>query len=462
MLSRTSLIGDRKFYSSVFKITLPIIIQSTISNFVGLLDNIMVGRCGTDSMNGVSIFSQLFFVFTLCVWGSSCGAGIFTAQYYGAGDHKGVRDTFRIKIYLAALATVLGAVILALGGDFFLLKFIHETDAIGDPSATLAYAKSYMNIMILGMIPTALGMVYAGTLRDIGETSVPMKAGFAAVFVNLTLNYVLIFGHFGLPAMGVEGAAIATVISRFVELSIEIIWTHTHKERCRFIEGAFSSFKVPLPLVKKIVLKGIPLAANETLWSLGLTMLNQSFSLRGLAVVAAINIANTIANLFNVFLFAIGESISILAGQLLGAEKDEEAKLTANRMILLSAAVSAVIGGVLILFRNIFPAFYNTEREVMDYAANFIMQTGIFLPVLAVVHGCYFTLRSGGKTFITFLFDSVFIWVFIVPVAFALTRYTAMGIIMVYLVVKSLDLIKCAIGIVLIRKGVWVNRIVSD
>ena len=454
--------GDRKFLKNVAVITLPIVIQNTISNFVGLLDNLMVGRCGTDSMNGVSIFSQLFFVFILCVWGSSCGAGIFTAQFFGKGDHKGVRDTFRIKLYLVGIATIAGAAVFLLFGEYFMEKFIHESDSVGDPVATMRHAKDYMMIMLIGMIPTALGMVYAGTLRDIGETSVPMKAGFVAVFVNLILNYLLIFGKFGFPELGVKGAAIATVVSRFVESGIEIVWTHTHKEKCRFIDGAFASFKVPVSLVKKIVIKGIPLAANETLWSLGLTMLNQSFSLRGLAVVAAINITNTMANLFNVFLFAIGESISILAGQLLGAGKNEEAKSTANRMIALSFVVSAVIGGVLVLFKDLFPAFYNTENEVKNFAANFIMQTGVFLPVLAVVHGCYFTLRSGGKTFITFLFDSVFVWVFIVSAAFVLTRYTAMGIIMIYLIVKCLDLIKCAIGIVLVRKGVWVNNIVSN
>ena len=131
-------------------------------------------------------------------------------------------------------------------------------------------------------------------------------------------------------------------------------------------------------------------------------------------------------------------------------------------MIALSAIVSTFVGIVLIFCRNLFPAFYNTETEVKEFASNFILQTGAFLPILAIVHGCYFTLRSGGKTFITFLFDSVFIWVFIVPTAFALTRFTAMGIIMIYFIVKALDMIKCAIGIYLIKKGVWVNNMVSN
>ena len=236
--------GDRKFLKNVAVITLPIVIQNTISNFVGLLDNLMVGRCGTDSMNGVSIFSQLFFVFILCVWGSSCGAGIFTAQFFGKGDHKGVRDTFRIKLYLVGIATIAGAAVFLLFGEYFMEKFIHESDSVGDPVATMRHAKDYMMIMLIGMIPTALGMVYAGTLRDIGETSVPMKAGFVAVFVNLILNYLLIFGKFGFPELGVKGAAIATVVSRFVESGIMNMIRKTNGKEKLLIPALFCLFSL--------------------------------------------------------------------------------------------------------------------------------------------------------------------------------------------------------------------------
>ncbi len=458
----SSVVGDKSFYKKVFLVAMPIVVQNTITNFVDMLDNIMIGRCGTDQMNGVSIVVQLMFVFHLCVWGFSCGAGIFTSQYFGKGDHDGVRSTFRAKIYITSILTLAAAVLFIFAGDFFMKLFIHESNSIGDPEATLFYGKKYLNIMLVGMIPFAVSMVYSNTLRNIGETALPMEAGIVAVVVNLFLNYVLIFGHFGFPALGVVGAGIATCASRFTEIFIIIVWTHTHTDKCEFIKGAYKSMRIPSSLMKNIIVKGIPLGANETLWSLGLTFLNQSYSLRGLYVIAALNITSTVTNLFNVVLFAIGESISIIVGQLLGAGKNTEAKKTATRMICLSSAVCLFIAVVMFFIKDLFPSIYKTEQEVKDLASCFILFTAVFLPVLACVHGCYFTLRCGGKTFITFLFDSVFVWVFLVPAAALLTRFTSFDIMLIYLIVKSLDLIKAVIGILLVKKGVWINNMVGE
>ena len=450
---------DAKFYKSTFRILIPIIIQNTISNFVSLLDNIMVGQMGTDQMNAVSISNQLFFVFTLCLWGSLSGAAIFSAQFFGSGDHEGVRDTFRAKIVFGSIITAVAILVYITFGKPLISLFLHKTDFIGDIALTSRYARTYMLTMLVGLVPFAVSMSYSNTLRSIGETKLPMKASVTAVFVNLILNYILIFGHFGFPSLGVLGAAIATVISRFVEASITIIWTHTHKEKCLFIKDAYRTLKIPPKLMKQIVLKGTPLALNETLWSSGITFLNQSYSLRGLSVVAAINISSTITSLFNVFLFAIGDAISIIVGQLLGAGRNDEAKSSAKKLIRLSFSMCVIIGTVLALLRNVFPAIYKTEEEVRSLASNFILISACLMPILAVVHGSYFTLRCGGKTIITFLFDSVFVWVFSVSTAFVLTRFTALPILTIYLIVQSLDIIKACIGVVLVKKGIWVNNL---
>lgn len=454
-----SFIGNKEFYSRVIAISLPIVLQNAITNFVDMLDNIMVGKCGTDQMNGVTIVVQIMFVFHLCVWGMSCGAGIFTAQFFGKGDHKGVRDTFRAKIYIVGLITAIGMFLCFFAGDTFVSAFIHSSNDIGDPVATLHYAHTYMNIMIIGMIPSAVAMVYSATLRDIGETALPMKAGIVAVAVNLTLNYLLIFGNCGFPKLGVVGAGIATCVSRIVEIAIIVTWTHSHTEKCKFIVGVYSSLKIPPSLIKNIIIKGLPLGTNETLWSLGLTMLNQSYSLKGLYVVAALNITSTISNLFNVLLFAIGEAISIIVGQLLGAGKNNEAQSTAKKMIFLSTTACIVIGLIMMLCKDLFPAIYNTEEKVKTLASYFILITSLFLPLNACIHGCYFTLRSGGKTFVTFLFDSVFVWIFIVPGAEIMTRFTSLSIELIFLIIKSIDILKCAIGITLVKKGVWIQNI---
>lgn len=452
---------DKSFYKKVFFIVIPIIIQNTISNFVSLLDNIMVGQIGIDQMNAVSISNQLFFVYYLCCWGVASGGEIFAAQFFGNGDHKGVRNAFRANFMLSISITVFVMAILFFFGDFFTSLFLHKTDSVGDIEQTQFFAREYLRVMLFGLLPLRISNVYSGILRCTGQTSVPMKASMCAVFVNLILNYILIFGHFGAPAMGVKGAAIATVVSRFVECAIIILWTHTHKQRCQFIVGAYKTMKIPVSLLRQIIIKGTPLALNETLWSMGLTFLNQSYSLRGLSVVAAVNITSTISNLFNVFLFAIGNSISIIVGQLLGAGKNSEAKKSAKRLIVLSACVCVVIGFIMACLRNTFPAIYKTETQVRSLAANFILISSCMMPILAVVHACYFTLRCGGKTVITFLFDSVFVWIFCVSTAFCLTRFTDLPIVSIYLIVQSLDLIKAFIGIALVKKGIWIQNLTA-
>lgn len=450
---------DKSFYKKVFFIVIPIIIQNTISNFVSLLDNIMVGQIGTDQMNAVSISNQLFFVYHLCLWGAVSGGGIFAAQFFGNGDHKGVRNAFRANFVLSIAITIFAIAILFFCGDFFTSLFLHKTDVVGDVERTKLFAREYLRVMFFGLVPFGFASVYSNILRCTGQTSVPMKASVCAVFVNLILNYILIFGHFGMPEMGVKGAAIATVASRFVECAIIVLWTHNHKQTCQFIVGAYKTLKIPVTLLRQIIIKGTPLAVNETLWSMGLTVLNQSYSLRGLSVVAAVNITSTIQNLCNVFLFAIGDAISIIVGQLLGAGKNSEAKKSARRLIVLSACVCVVIGFVMACLRNTFPAIYKTEAQVQSLAADFILIASCMMPVLAVVHACYFTLRCGGKTVITFLFDSVFVWMFCVSAAFWLTRFTDLPIVTIYLIVQSLDLIKASIGITLVKKGIWIHNL---
>lgn len=455
-------IGDWSFYKKVLWIAVPIIIQNFVTNFVGLLDNIMVGQVGTDQMNSVAIVNQLLFVFNLCCWGAVSGAGIFTVQYYGKGDEEGVRNTFRAKLLLLFTVLCLGLLVFGFGGGLLIQQFLHETDGIGNAAVTLAEGRKYLWIMMVGLIPFVLTQAYSNTLRDVGETVLPMRASVVAVMLNLLLNYILIFGNLGAPVLGVQGAAIATVISRFVEAAIVIVYVHAHYLKFGFIQGAYKSLRIPLQLMKQILIKGTPLAVNEALWAVGITMLNQCYSTRGLAVVGAFNISSTISNLFSVVYLALGESISIIIGKLLGAGEMEKAKDEDRKMIAFSVACGILVGGAMALLSSKFPGLYKTEPEVRALAAQFILVASFMLPFYAFLHGSYFTLRTGGKTIITFLFDSVFVWVIAVPTAFVLTHFTRLPILPVYMIVCSTDFIKCIIGYVLVKKGVWVQNIVKE
>ena len=455
-------IGDKAFYRRVLAVAVPIMVQSGITNFVSLLDNIMVGRTGTEQMSGVAIVNQLIFVFYLCCFGGFSGAGIFTAQYYGAKDDEGIRHTFRYKLWLGFVLVAGALVVLGFFGEDLISLYLRGTNDGGDPAAALAFGCDYLKIMLLSLPAFALVQVYSNTLRECGETVVPMRAGLAAVFVNLAFNYLLIYGKLGFPALGVKGAAIATVLSRFVEFAVVAVWTHRHKEKCPYIKGVYKTLFVPPALVKRYFLTGSPLLVNEALWSAGMAMLAQCYSLRGLNVVAATNIANTVCNVFNVVFFAMGDAIAIIIGQHLGAQDYDRAKDETNKIIAFSIFIATLVGIAIAATSHLFPMIYKTTPEAKQIAAQFLIAQAVFTPQIALLHTSYFTIRSGGRTVVTFLFDSVFMWVVSVPVAFLLSRYTNLYVVWIFVFLQMADWIKCVIGVVLVRKGVWMNNIVSD
>ena len=455
-------IGTKAFYKAVLMIVVPVVIQNGISQFVSVLDNLMVGRLGTEEMSGVAIANQLIFVFNLTIFGGLSGASIFGAQFAGKKDTDGVRNVLRFKLFICAVVCAAALLILGFFHKPLLKLFLHESGAEGDLSTTLAFGSEYVLILLIGLVPSALSMCYAFSLRETGETFVPMVGSGFAVLINLLFNYLLIFGKLGFPALGVRGAAIATVISRFAELMIIASYAHTHTKRFPFFKGVYRSFRVPGSLAKQIVIKGTPLLLNEALWSLGMTAMMQCYSTRGIAAVAALNISSTVSNLFNIVFMSIGSSIGIIVGNLLGANKLEEARDTDRKIIALSVGTCLFFGVALAVAAPFIPRFYNTGDEVKRLATSFLWVSACMMPFNAFTHACYFTLRSGGQTKITMLFDSCYVWALCIPVAFVLSRFTALPILPLYILCCSLELIKCVIGFLLVKSGRWIVNIVRD
>lgn len=458
---RAKYFGDKNFYKMILAIALPIVIQSLFTNFVAMLDNVMVGKVGTDQMTGVAVVNQLIFVFNLAVFGGMSGAGIFSAQYFGREDHKGVRNVFRMKI-------VIGLIIIAVSLSVFILlhqplinMFLHEGGNSGNIAATYNYAKDYLYVMLFSIIPFVISNCYSTTLKEAGQTAVPMIAGIIAVVVDFVFNALLIFGLFGFPQLGVVGAAIATVLSRFVECGYLMFYTHKHSDKYQFIVGAYRSLRVPAHLVRNIIYKGTPLLFNELLWAAGITMQTQALSTRGLPAVAGLNIANTINNVVNTAFLTMGVAISIVIGQLLGAGKEKEARDTDRKMIVFSLLISLGVSAILVCASVLFPQIYNTTGEIRYLASRFILVYALAAPFNAFTNAAYFTLRSGGKTIMTFIFDSGFIWAVNVPLAMILAHFTSMPIVWMFLCISMLDAVKSVIGFILVKRGTWLNIIVE-
>ena len=455
-------IGSKAFYASVVALILPMMVQQGITQFVNLLDNVMVGRLGTQPMSGVAIVNQIVFIFNLTIFGGLSGASIFGAQFFGKGDREGVRSTFRFRLLFGAVVVVLGmAVFLTWGEDLFSLYLDENASTPAELAATLNYAKDYTAIIIWGFFPFMIVQCYSSVLRDAGETVGPMVSSMIAIFVNLIGNYLLIYGSFGFPKLGVAGAALATVIARWSEMAYLVFYAHRRKKKFTFLQGAYRSFRIPLPLVRQIAVTGTPLLLNEVFWSIGTAMVSMCYATRGLTAVAATNINSTVWNLFAIVMAAMGNAIGILSGQLLGAGDIQGAKDTVRKLLFFSVAVNLLIGGAIVAVSPLIPFIYNTEAVVRQTATHLLMISGSFLPLSAFTQGSYFTIRSGGKTFITFLFDCVYTWVVCLPIAFLLSSFTSLPLEWVFLCVQAADILKAVIGAVMLKSGIWANNMVS-
>ena len=451
-----SLIGDKKFYRMVLIVCIPIVIQNGFTNLASLLDNIMIGQLGTLSMSGVSISNQLFQVFNVSMFGAMSGAGIFLAQFYGRGNRDGVHNCFRIKMIIGVLISIIAICLFKMIGTSLISLYLNDNPE--DSLKTLNYGMQYMNVMLIGLIPFAITQVYSSSLRETGNTVLPMKASVIAVIVNFCINYILIFGNFGFPRLGVIGAAIGTVVSRVVEMSINIAAGYKNE----YLRDAMHLNKISSDIFMNVVKRGMPLLCNEILWSISIALISQCYSTRGLAAVAAINITTTVTNFFMIICYAMGNSISIIVGQRLGAGEVEYAKDCNLKMVFMNFLMCLCIGVTLFGCSPFIPQIYNTSVEVKNLASSLLRISACMLPIISLYYSSYFTMRAGGKTLLTFFFDSGYTFIFTFIVALCLTRFTDLPILNVYLLVQCVDIPKAILGITLVKKGIWIHNIVNE
>lgn len=457
-----SFVGDRSFYKMTFTLAVPIMLQNFITNLVNMLDNLMVGSVGTEQMTGVSVVNQLVFIFNLAIFGAISGVGIFTAQFYGKKDNDGIRHTLRYKIYICVVLFLVGLGIFLAFDEALISLFLHESGDGVDIAATMEYAKQYLGIILIGLLPFALANAFAGTLRETGDTFTPMITGLIAVVVNCVFNYLLIFDKIGLHSLaGVKGAAAATVLSRYVEFIILVVYSvKKRKTKFPYVRYLFDELKIPAELTVSVTRKALPIFFNEVLWSTGMSLLSVAYSLHGPMVVAGYSIASTVNNLFMIAFLSMGSAIGIIAGRLLGAEKHLEAIDAVKKLTAFSFVLSIVMGVLLFTIGAAIPSLYaETDEAAKELAVYFIRVFSCAMWIDSIANAAYFTLRSGGKTFVTFLFDSGVQWVVSVPAAFIL-YFAGLSIYWVFPIVQALMLVKAAVGLVLVCKKVWVRTLI--
>ncbi len=443
-------IGNRSFYHKLLIVTVPLVIQQLITTSVQLIDNIMVGRLGEEAISAVSVINQMYFVVILMLFGMMGGAGIYTAQYFGSKNFEKLRQTFRFKLLISLVLSVFSLTILTVFGGS-LIRLFTSTET------TIKLGLDYLNIVRFGIFPLALSIAISTTFREIGVTKQIMIVSIIAVLTNTALNYVLIFGHFGFPRLETVGAAYATLIARFVELSL--MFALLIKKGRLFSTRFYHLFKIDYSVLKGILIVALPLTLNEALWSLGHTAFLHAYSTRGDSALAAMNITNAISQLVFVTFAAIGTGVAVLVGNTLGSNQLEEAKDNAKKLIAASVVTAIFAGFILFILSFFIVDLYDVTLLTRTSAIFNIRVNAFFIPIYSLNVALYFVLRAGGDTRSTLMMDSGYMWVIAVPVAMMLAYFTHLPITMMFVIIQVLEIPKSMFAMHRYKKSRWLRNL---
>ncbi len=443
-------IGDQAFYKRLFAVAAPIVLQQLITTSVQLVDNVMVGKLGEQAIGSVSVVNQLYFVVILITFGALGGAGIFTAQYFGSKDFDKLKQTFRFKLLIGFGVAVVSFILFSLFGETLIRLFT-------DNPVTIQGGLDYLSIAKWSAFPWILSVAIGNTFRETGVTKPLLKISIVAILTNTALNFVMIFGMFGFPALGIVGAALATLIARFVELGLTLILLKKNGEH--FSTELKDLFKIDKKILTSIVLMALPLTLNEALWSSGQTVFLHAYSTRGDSALAAMNISGTISQLVFVTFGGIATAVAVLVGNTLGTNDLEKAKDNARKLIAFAIVFAMCAGLILFILSFFILNIYDVSESTKSIARFCIRVNALFIPVYSFNVAVYFTLRSGGDTRSTLLMDAGYMWAVTVPAAILLAYLTNLPVIYMFFIVQMLDIPKMLFGLSRYKKGYWVKNL---
>ena len=440
-----------KFIKKISLISLPIVLQQLFLNLASLLDTLMVGQLDDASISGVYIATQIIFVINMLVFGSIEGGSIFFSQYYGIKDEKNMGKTFAFKIIASCFVAGLATIIIAIFGRDIVSLFLNSEKEI-------SIALDYLNIVNYTLIPFAISVTLSSTLREYHIGLPPMIITFIGVIFNLIFNYLLIYGKFGFPAMGAVGAAIGTIINRIIECVVLIILCMIKKYG--FVKNFISSFKIENSLFKKMLIKSIPLMFNEFLWGLQQTVIVFFFAKNDAIATTVLPIVSTIVNLLFVVILGIGNAVSIAVGNTIGENEIKRAQKEAYITLGFTTICCLILGIILLLFAEPIVSLYTgVSLNARELAAVLIRFNAFFILLSGVNTNLFFLLRAGGRSGLVFFFDSVYGWIISIPALILINNFTSVDFKTLYMVIYSLDIIKCIIGFILVYSKKWCKNL---
>ncbi len=442
---------DKSFLKALCAIALPIMLQNFLSAFVNILDTVMIGKLGTIELAAVGLGNQLFFLLNLILYGIGSGSMVFTAQFWGKKDFNGLRKTLGISMTVAVLFAIIFMICCITMPKTILSLYTKD-------SAVIETGVQYLSISALCFLPFAVNFILMITLRSIEKVRVAVGATLVSIIVNIVLNAVLIFGLFGFPALGVKGAAIATVAARSVELFITFVVT---KYRKYPVLGSFKQHVAfDTKFLKTYFLIVMPVLLNESLWSFGITFHHKIFASLDTFAYAGFNITNTISQLTWVIFIGFGNGVSVLIGKKIGEKHADDARVYASKVLFFIPVVAVFVGAALIPLSYLVPYLFNVEPIVLSIVKTLFIVLACCYPLKAC-NMCILIglLRAGGDTRFGMICDTFIMWLIAIPLASVMSAYSLLPVWGIYLCLFSEEPLKLLLGLWRVRSGTWLHSV---
>lgn len=440
--------GDRKFIYTVLTVAIPIMLQNLIQTSVNLIDSLMVGQLGDAAIGGVAAVNRYFLILNGGMFGLTSAVAIFIAQFYGARNEEKLRESFRFSI-VSSYVVIL---------PFFIIAFLFPKAILSfftKDAALIEAGIEYLRYACYTFLPIGVSMSISGAMRCIGETKIPLICSVISVITNTLLNYCLIFGHFGMPNLGVAGAALATLVARLVEMSLLLVMLKI--EEFPFKTRLQDLFVIDAGLMKQISLKAAPLAMNEILWSSGNAVMLKFYGTRGGVVLSGNAICGTFTDIFYTLFSGMSVATTIMVSQPLGANELEKAKDNGYRMVGVASLLALCLSFMMITTIFIVPLLYaSASQEVLNIAKSMIIVQAICFPIYTLNIQSFNVLRAGGDAKSTLILDSGFMWAFTIPMLAIFAYFTDINIYLLFALGRGSELVKLVLSFILLKKENWV------
>ncbi|MCX7708380.1 MAG: MATE family efflux transporter [Clostridia bacterium] len=453
-LSTSSLHLDNEFYSNFFRISIPIAMQSFMAASLNLVDNIMVGQLGDASIAGVGLANQFFFILNLILLGVNGASAIFLSQFWGSRNISNIKKILGLSLILAISSAML----------FFLVGYLFPEKVLAvfskDPEV-IASGSSFLRIISFSYILMAVSSCYATALRTTERVTVPMITSIAALIINTVLNYMLIFGKFGFPALGVAGSATATLIARVIEVIILLVFVYAKNE---IVAAKIKElFDIPISLVKRFMTTSSAVIFKDVIWAVGMTVYMIVYARIGTEAAASINIVNTIRQLAFVLFVGVGNACLIMVGNQIGADSPHTAYRYAKKFLKIAVGLGIITGSLVILLRSVVLSPYNVSQEVIQGANNILLIFGfaIVLDVFNMV-SVVGIMRSGGDINFCIIMDTIAVWLIGLPLAIISGMVLHLQVHWVFAAVTLQELFKFILCFKRVVSRKWINNLVHD